>query len=111
MVELIVVLAIIALLAGVVAASISESELAPRAGTIAAARARVAEARREAITSRGPVVVVVRAEESGVRPASDTAMPVVEWRATALPDGRVIADPALGIEHLTGRPVDAGGAR
>jgi hypothetical protein len=100
MIELITVLAILGVMAAVVAAALPEPEPDPPAESLAAARVRLAEARREAITRGRPVTVTVRIapQDTGAR------SPIAEWRATALPDGSIIADAALAVERLTGRP-------
>ena len=101
MLELITVLAILGVMAAVVAAAIPAPGSDPPPESLAAARVRLAEARREAITRGRPVTVTVRFASSDTGRHS----PVAEWRATARPDGSIVADPALAIERLTGRPL------
>ncbi len=106
LVELLVVLAILGLMAGIVGLSFTRDEPVPDAGTLAAAHDTIAAARRSAIAAGLPVatmVLVTRAGEGDAGPQT--------YRATALPDGSVIADAALGIDRLSGRPIPSGHQR
>lgn len=88
LVELMTVLAILgvmAAVAGLAAGSLDRTD--PEADREAA----VAAARREALSTRRPVELVLPPAEGGLR-------------MTAFPDGTVRADTALGLELLTGRP-------
>jgi prepilin-type N-terminal cleavage/methylation domain-containing protein len=88
LVELMVVLAILGVMAGVVglaARSLDDTDPASQRA------ARIADARRRALETRRPV----RLELS----SGDTVR-----RMIALPDGSVRADSALDLEPLTGRP-------
>lgn len=87
LVELLVVLAIFGVVAGVTGLTFRAEPRSPRVDDAAA---RVTAARREAIHSGRSVTVVV-ASHNGV---------VV---ATAHADGSVVADSALGLDRLTGR--------
>jgi prepilin-type N-terminal cleavage/methylation domain-containing protein len=90
LIELIVVIAILGVIAGLTTVSLRAA-----GGTEAPALAtRVAAARREAVRIGRAVELVVGGSE---------APQVVR----ALPDGRVLADPSLGIDMATGRPRDA----
>jgi prepilin-type N-terminal cleavage/methylation domain-containing protein len=83
--ELLVTLAIIAVASAVVGLALR----APAAPAADDAQAAVAAARRAAIAERRPVTVALRVQrESGA--------------VTALPDGGVVADSALGRDRLTG---------
>lgn len=83
--ELLVTLAIVAIASAVVGLAL-RAPVAPAADD---AQATVAAARRAAIAGRRPVTVRVAAyRESGA--------------VTALPDGGVVADSALGRDRLTG---------
>ena len=85
--ELMVTLALLAILAGVVGLSLHGSE--PKR-PVDARTAQLAAAREEALRS-GHVVSVTLVDSSHA------------YTATAYPDGRVLADPALGVDPLTGR--------
>lgn len=87
MIELLVVLVILAMTAGVVVVSLRSLAEGPEETTAT----RVAAARRKALAERRAVTVAVET------PAGTTEV-------TALPDGRVLADSTLGIDPLTGRP-------
>lgn len=89
LVEFLVVLAILGVVAGVTGLSfrrVPEPALANEADT------RIADARREAIRSGKSITVIV----------SERGEPMA---ATAHPDGRVVADTALAIDPLGGRPL------
>jgi prepilin-type N-terminal cleavage/methylation domain-containing protein len=91
-VELVVVILVLGLASAVVG-------LAPRASHTEVAAdpfARVSRARREALTSRQPVVFTVH---------TSAGVPIV---VLALPDGTVRADSSLGLDPLTARPLRAG---
>lgn len=88
LVELIVVLAILGVMAGIVGLVAPASK---RPDASAERAASVAEARRRALYTRRPVRLQVRVGDS-VR------------QVLALPDGSVRGDSALGLEALTGRP-------
>ena len=88
--ELMVTLALLAILAGVVGLSLHGN--APTR-PVDARTARIAAAREEALRS-GQVVTVTLADSGHT------------YTATAYPDGRVLADPALRIDPLTGRMRD-----
>lgn len=87
LIELIVTLALLAILSSVVGLSLNRA--AP-ARAVDARTARLAAARDEALRSGHAVSVTI---VDGGR----------AYFATAFPDGRVLADPELGIEPLTGR--------
>lgn len=87
LVELMVVLAILGVMAGVVGLAVRMPEADPAAERAA----RIADARRRALETRRPVLLLVEQGDS-------------TWRMVALPDGSVRADTALGLETLTGRP-------
>jgi len=91
LVELLVVIALLGIAAGIAAVGLS-----PRAAEPApAAHRAIAAARRLAIASGRPQTV---------RIPSNSERPLL---ATAHPDGSVIADSAVAVEYLTGRPHDA----
>jgi prepilin-type N-terminal cleavage/methylation domain-containing protein len=92
--ELLVTIALIAIVAGVVAPAL------PRLGDPApdTPASRIARARRDALASGRPVTVSI---DTVVAPAQ--APPV---DATVSPDGSVVADTALSIDRLSGRPAD-----
>jgi prepilin-type N-terminal cleavage/methylation domain-containing protein len=87
LVELLVVLTILGVIAGVAGLAMRRAtpahEIDPR-------RAAVAAARRLAIDSARVVTIDL---------GGDTA---AGWRATAYPDGSVVADTGAGIERLSG---------
>jgi prepilin-type N-terminal cleavage/methylation domain-containing protein len=91
LVELIVVLAILSVIAGVTMLAFRRAEPVPRAAPWMSA---VAAARRTALDSARAVSLTVRIGDS-------------VYAATALPDGSVIADTPLGIDRLTGAPTRA----
>ncbi len=103
LIELLVVLMILGLMAGIVGLSFTRDEPAPDAGTLAAAHDTIAAARRSAIAGGMPVAITVLVNRAGEHDAGPQT-----YRATALPDGSVIADAALGIDRLSGRPITAG---
>ena len=108
LVELLVVLAILGVMAGVAGLSFARPVLAvQQPGSLEAALDSIAEVRRMAIT-RG-VSITVTLSISGSTAGGGDAPWIV--RATALPDGSIIADAALGIDRLTGRPVGSQEAR
>ena len=88
LVELMVVLAILGLMAGVVGLAARSLERTDPAAERAAA---VADARRRALETRRPVTLDV--------PMGDSV-----GRLVAFPDGTVRADSTLGLDVLTGRP-------
>ena len=110
MVELITVLAILGIMAAVVTAALPEPELGPPPESLLAARVRIAEARREAISRGRAVTVALRVSPTDTGTSRGSAART-ELRATALPDGSIIADPGLAIERLTGRPIRERGDR
>jgi prepilin-type N-terminal cleavage/methylation domain-containing protein len=86
LVELLVVLTILGVIAGVAGLAVrraAPTQADPRRGALAAAR-------RLAIDSARVVSIDV---------GGDTA---AGWRATAYPDGSVVADTGAGIDRLTG---------
>ncbi len=87
LIELMVVLAILGVMAGVVGLAVRPSEPDPEAERAA----QIADARRRALETRRPVMLDVVQGDS-------------TWRMVALPDGSVRADSALGLDALTGRP-------
>lgn len=89
--ELIVVLALLSIIAGVVSLSF---HAAPPVRIADANNARVLAARDSALRFGHPVSIVL----------SDSAG---QQAATALADGRVIADAALRFDPLSGHPYDA----
>jgi prepilin-type N-terminal cleavage/methylation domain-containing protein len=86
LVELIVVLAIVSLMAGVTTLAFRRADMTPRVAPWVSA---MAAARRTAVDSDRTVSLTVR--------VGDTV-----YAATALPDGSVVADVALGIDRVTG---------
>lgn len=103
MLELIVVVAIMGIMAGFVGLAAMRMEPPAAPGTIEAARATVADARRAAIRNGAPVSVAVSVDAGVGNEGSVSAM-AGPLHAIAFPDGSVIADPALGIDRLTGKP-------
>jgi prepilin-type N-terminal cleavage/methylation domain-containing protein len=91
LVELIVVLAILGVFAGVTALAFRRKKPVPSALAWAS---EVAAARRTALDSARQVSLTVQIGDS-------------VYAATAMPDGSVIADPQLGIDRLTGAPTHA----
>ena len=89
--ELLIVLAILSIMAGVVGLSL---HAAPPAHASDDATARVNAARDSAIRLGHAVTVSVMVGSS-------------ERMATAFPDGRVVAYTTLGIDPLSGRPLHA----
>jgi prepilin-type N-terminal cleavage/methylation domain-containing protein len=87
LIELVVVLAILAIVAGVVGLSFRGAGEKEKDTP----RARIAAARRQALERRRAVTVFVA--------VGDTLREM-----TAFPDGRVVGDTLLGIDALTGRP-------
>jgi prepilin-type N-terminal cleavage/methylation domain-containing protein len=86
LIELIVVLAIVAIMAGVATLAFRRADLTPQVEPWVSA---IAAARRTAIDSDRTVSLTVR--------VGDTI-----YSATALPDGSIVADAALGIDRVTG---------
>jgi prepilin-type N-terminal cleavage/methylation domain-containing protein len=86
LVELIVVLAIIAVMAGVTTLAFRRADLTPEVQPWVSA---LAAARRTAVDSARAVSLVVR--------MGDTV-----YSATALPDGSIVGDASLGVDRLTG---------
>ncbi len=84
--ELLVALALLGLLAGAAGLTLHTTLHPPEAGP--AAR-QVSAARDSALRRGSPVTIAIRGAHGALE-------------ATALPDGRVIADPALGVDPLTG---------
>jgi prepilin-type N-terminal cleavage/methylation domain-containing protein len=89
LIELVVVLAILGVIAGVAGLSFGE---APKRSTTDKASARVAAARREAIRA-GRAVTAVVIRDGHV------------MMATARADGSVVADSALSVDRFSGRPL------
>ncbi|HEX2778578.1 MAG TPA: prepilin-type N-terminal cleavage/methylation domain-containing protein [Gemmatimonadaceae bacterium] len=89
-VELLVVLAILGVVAGVTAVAIHT----PRPAAAGGAAATLVDARECAVRT-GRTVTVIVADSADVR------------AATAYPDGRLIVDDRLSIDTRSGRPVDA----
>ena len=88
LVELMVVLAVLGVMAGVAGLAARALDAPDPAAERAAA---IAAARREALWTRRPVPLEVAGDSAPIR-------------LTALPDGRVVAEPAAGLDPLTGRP-------
>jgi prepilin-type N-terminal cleavage/methylation domain-containing protein len=86
LIELIVVLAIIAVMAGVTTLAFRRADLTP---TVEPWVSAVAAARRTAVDSDRTVSLTVRVGDK-------------MYAATALPDGSVVADAALGVDRVTG---------
>jgi prepilin-type N-terminal cleavage/methylation domain-containing protein len=86
LIELIVVLAILSVIAGVTTLAFRRADTTPSTPTWVSA---VAQARRIALDSARTVSLAVRVGDS-------------VYAATMLPDGSVVADPRLGIDRLTG---------
>jgi len=93
LIELIVVIALLAVLAGVTGVAMQRAR-PPRGIDVQAAAALAA---RDSALRRGRKVTVRIAAPGGGRSSI----------LTAYPDGRVIADAALGIDPLSGRAADA----
>jgi len=91
LVELIVVLAIVGLMAGVTTLAFRRADMTPRVAPWVSA---IAAARRTAVDSDRTVSLTVRVGDN-------------MYAATALPDGSVVADAALGIDRLTGEVAHA----
>lgn len=92
LVELMVVLVLLGLLAGVVGLTLHTA--APPA-SLSPAMAAIAAARDSAIRGARPVTITLT--------SADDVVDHVAW-VTAYPDGRVAADPALGIDPMSGAP-------
>jgi prepilin-type N-terminal cleavage/methylation domain-containing protein len=104
MLELIVVLAIMGVMAGFVGLAIAKTDPGPQPNTLASAQAAIADARMRAIRRGAPVDIAVSITGNvSEQPATTTSTRVLH--AVAFPDGSVIADRALGIDRLTGRPL------
>jgi prepilin-type N-terminal cleavage/methylation domain-containing protein len=88
LVELIVVLAILSVIAGVTTLAFRRADTGPGVPSWVSA---VGAARRTAIDSNRSVSLIIRVGNA-------------VYAATALPDGSVIADAPLGIDRLTGEP-------
>jgi len=86
LIELIVVLAILSLMAGVTTLAFRRADMTPRVVPWVSA---IAGARRSAVDSNRTVSLTVRVGDN-------------VYAATALPDGSIVADAALGIDRLTG---------
>jgi prepilin-type N-terminal cleavage/methylation domain-containing protein len=86
LIELIVVLAIVSIMAGVTTLAFRRAEMTPQVAPWVSA---IAAARRTAVDSGRTVSLTVR--------VGDTV-----YAATALPDGSVVADAALGVDRITG---------
>jgi prepilin-type N-terminal cleavage/methylation domain-containing protein len=95
LVELLVVIALLGLLAGVTGLTLGAAKQVPSASAEVAA---ASSARRQALERGEPVTVTVNSGS-------------VVRSLTALPDGSVIGDPDLPIERLTGRPPRGQGER
>jgi len=91
LIELIVVLAIVAIMAGVTTLAFRRADMTP---TVAPWVSAVAVARRTAVDSNRTVSLTVRVGDK-------------VYAATALPDGSVVADAALGVDRLTGEVAHA----
>jgi prepilin-type N-terminal cleavage/methylation domain-containing protein len=91
LIELIVVLAIIAIMAGVTTLAFRRADMTPRVAPWVSA---IAAARRTAVDSDRTVSLTVRVGDK-------------VYAATALPDGSVVADAALRIDRLTGEVAHA----
>jgi prepilin-type N-terminal cleavage/methylation domain-containing protein len=91
LIELIVVLAIIAIMAGVTTLAFRRADMTP---TVEPWVSAVAAARRTAVDSDRTVSLTVRVGDK-------------VYAATALPDGSVVADAALGVDRLTGEVAHA----
>jgi prepilin-type N-terminal cleavage/methylation domain-containing protein len=106
LIELVVVVAILGIMAGVVGLSFTRSVSAPPPGTVAAALDTIAAVRRMAIARGIPIAMAVTIEGS-----FEGEGPLQVFHATAFPDGSVIADAALGIDRLSGRPITSDSRR
>jgi general secretion pathway protein H len=91
LVELIVVLAILGVIAGVTTLAFRTAQPGPRIEPWASA---IAQARRTALDSARVVSLTVDIGDS-------------VYAATALPDGSVVADARLGVDRLTGEVTHA----
>jgi len=100
LIELIVVLAILGLMVAVVGLSFTRAPSAPPPGSIAAALDTIAAVRRMAITRGIPITIVL-----SIATSPEAGGPSRTAHATAYPDGSVVADGALGIDRLSGRPL------
>jgi prepilin-type N-terminal cleavage/methylation domain-containing protein len=89
--ELIVVIAIISIIAGVVGLGMAARKPMSSGDRL---QSRIAAARHDAVATGHPVTIVLDAE-GGPRPA------------TAYPDGRVLTDAVANIDPMTGRPTRA----
>lgn len=87
LVELVAALAVLAVAAGVTGLALGALDRPAPPTDVE----RVAEARREALSARRPVTLVLEGKD-GPR------------AVTALPDGRVLGADSLGLDPLTGRP-------
>lgn len=109
MIELVTVLMIMGIMAAVVGLAFRGTDPAPASNTTEAAHAAIADARREALTRGVPVgvTVLVPTVLLPVVPGAEgrSAASFTSLHAVARPDGSVIADSALGINRLTGRPL------
>jgi type II secretory pathway pseudopilin PulG len=103
MLELIVVLVILGIMASVVGLAMGAANRPGNESTIAVAHGAIAEARRVAIARGSPVVVAVPVDAREYGDESGGASSTI-LRATAFPDGSVIADSALGIDRMSGKP-------
>jgi prepilin-type N-terminal cleavage/methylation domain-containing protein len=102
LIELLVVLVILAIAASVTGLALPVPSLDVSSSD---ARGRIAAARREAITSGRAVQILVPLDPAAAEPARTTSGTVERQivAVTALPDGSVLAPPALGIARLTGK--------
>ena len=91
LIELIVVLAIVSIMAGVTTLAFRRADLTP---TVEPWVSAVAAARRTAVDSDRTVSLTVRMGDK-------------VYAATALPDGSVVADAALDVDRLTGEVAHA----
>lgn len=87
LIELMVAIALLAILTGVVGLAIASAPVVAHVDDI---RARISDARTQAIEKGRPVTITI----------SDSARPRA---VTALPDGSVLADSGILIDRLTGR--------
>jgi prepilin-type N-terminal cleavage/methylation domain-containing protein len=89
LVELIIVLGILGLLAGVTALALGSAH---PIRAVTATDATIASTRRAAIDAGRPVTVAIQGDSA-------------PRDLTAFPDGSVIADPGLHVDRVTGAPV------
>jgi prepilin-type N-terminal cleavage/methylation domain-containing protein len=86
LVEMVVVLALLGVISGVVAVQLNRAQPASAHSLVDV----VATLRRQALAGGSAQTIVIRLDSTGAH------------QLTAFPDGRVVADGALGVDLLTG---------